>query len=67
VKSIFGRFFVYKLMSNMHLKLYNFVESEKQIRERKDFKTDFSHYYGEKLAMQLKELEKRELGLPDEI
>ena len=37
-------------MSEIHLKLYNFVESDKQLKQRDEFKTEFSRPFQEKFA-----------------
>ena len=37
-------------MSQIHLKLYNFSELEDEIRYRKEYKTDFTGYFREKLS-----------------
>ncbi len=40
--------FTANLMSNINLVLYNFVESEKQIRQKTDYKTEFKNFYRNK-------------------
>lgn len=35
-------------MRGIHLKLYNFQETEKQVKQRAEFKSEFSQYYAEK-------------------
>ena len=49
IKEVFGREFVYRLMTAIHLKLYNFAELEHQVHQRRDYKTDFTKYYAGKL------------------
>ena len=48
IKPIFGKYFINQLMSEIHLRLYNFDESDEQMQQRKSFKTDFSHIYKKK-------------------
>ena len=54
MKEIFGKMFTMKLMANVHLRLYNFVETEDQIHQKKDFKSELSHYYRDKFENTLK-------------
>lgn len=68
IKPIFGKVFEYNLMSNIHLKLYNFSELPEQIEERKNFKQKFTGYYRDK-AKETKEEDEiqklREERVPD--
>lgn len=50
VKDIFGKMFIAKMMGHMRLKLYNFQELESEIKQKKDYKTEFRQYYTEKLS-----------------
>lgn len=45
VKEIFGKIFTRKILSGVRLKLYNFSETEAQIKQKKDFKSEFTLWY----------------------
>ena len=49
IKDIFGRVFLYELMSQIHLKLYNFSELEEEVFYRRQYKQDFTQYFRDKL------------------
>ena len=50
IKNIFGKKFTIELMSEVHLRLYNYSETEQQDAQRAEFKTEFSSHYKAKLA-----------------
>ena len=54
IEEIFGKKFTTQLMSEMHLKIYNFSELDEQIKARDEFKTEFSRLYKDKYARMLK-------------
>lgn len=49
IEEIFGKVFTMELMSSIHLRLYNYQETEEQIRQRADFKKEFSQQIREEL------------------
>lgn len=58
IKDIFGTMFTSELMANINLVLYNFVESEKQIRQKMDYKTEFKNFYRGKKELIMKKNDK---------
>ena len=50
--------FTSELMANINLVLYNFVESEKQIRQKMDYKTEFKNFYRGKKELIMKKNDK---------
>ena len=49
IKSIFGKQFIDKLMSEIHLRLYDFNETKDEMSYRKSFKEDFNYHYKDKV------------------
>lgn len=45
VKEIFGKLFTRKILSEMKLKIYNFSETEHQIKLKADFKQEMVVWY----------------------
>lgn len=66
--------FTKKLASNIHLRLYNFQETEAQLKQRKEFKGEFTRPIQDKLARTDKDMmfftdqqqRERESDAPDE-
>jgi hypothetical protein len=54
IKDIFGKIFTARLMESINLVLYNFVESETQIRQKGDFKNEFRKAFSNRIAKYMK-------------
>lgn len=54
IKDIFGKIFTARLMESINLVLYNFVESETQIRQKSDFKNEFRKAFSNRIAKYMK-------------
>ena len=48
IKEIFGKKFMYEMLSEIHMKLYNFSGLEIEVETRKEFKEDFTYKYRKK-------------------
>ena len=60
IRDVFGRRFIYTLMSEIHLKLYNFAELEAEVSDRRAYKREFTGYYKNKLEKHVDEEADRE-------
>jgi hypothetical protein len=49
LKEVFTDSFINKVMANIHLKIYDFCETEAQKNRKKSFKNDFIRIYKEKI------------------
>ena len=45
LKEVFGPLMIDKLMANIHLKLYNFAETEIELAARSTYKREFTAYF----------------------
>lgn len=54
IVEILGKNFTRKILSGIRLKLYNFSETEAQIKQKRDFKSEFTLWYKDKLELYTK-------------
>lgn len=66
IKAIFTYKFLVKMMSNMHLKLYQFKQSDKELKVKKKFKDEFLQHYKLIIREEEKKLIRKRLQNPDQ-